>query len=69
MAPVAMATASDIVIARRQSLAASRDRGIHRAISQRIPGRSVSGEPGPTLLVTCRKTMRSLMILMRLQCE
>ena len=47
MAPVAMATASDIVIERRQSLAASRDRGIHRAISRRIPGRSASGEPGP----------------------
>ncbi|WP_160321187.1 hypothetical protein [Prosthecomicrobium hirschii] len=42
-----VATASDIVIARRQTRAASRDRGIHRAISQRIPGRSKAESRDP----------------------
>jgi hypothetical protein len=38
-------------------------------ISQRIPGRSVSGEPGPTLITTCRDALSSRVILTPLRGE
>ena len=40
-----------------------------KQISHRIPGRSASGEPGPTLVSTSRNTLIFLVILTRLRCE